>query len=245
MCRKSLFPAAKLGQRPSLGGIGLGQARVDGDGLLGRHQSRIHRPAGDIEQRPAESDRGQGAGIIGIDFQGLIAEPERRLQISGTALLQVVPGLEIELIGVRIQGRAGYDRLLLVRQQLHPQRRDDRLRDLVLQRENVVQIAVVALGPDMAGIFPIDQLRGDAHPPRPPAASLLPGWKSTRVALTGDLTDVDGVVLEGEHGIAGHDVKLRDPRQISDDVLRDAGAEVILRRVAGHVAKRQDSDGNP
>jgi len=95
----------------------------------------------------------------------------------------------------------------------------------------------------MAGIFPIDQLRGDAHPPARPAHA--PFQDEIDLQLTGDLTDVDGVVLEGEHGIAGHDVELRDLRQIGDDVLRDAGAEVILRRVAGHVAKRQDSDGNP
>src|SRR5262249_50557492 len=45
------------------------------------------------------------------------------------------------------------------------QRRDDRLRDLVLQREDVLQLTVVALRPDMAVFNRIDQLRCDPHVP--------------------------------------------------------------------------------
>ena len=42
--------------------------------------------------------------------------------------------------------------------------RDDRLGDLVLDRENVVEVAVVALGPHVVAGRAVDQLGGDPHP---------------------------------------------------------------------------------
>jgi hypothetical protein len=42
--------------------------------------------------------------------------------------------------------------------------RDRADRDLVMQRKNVVERAVVTLGPDMRAALRLNQLRGDAHP---------------------------------------------------------------------------------
>ena len=44
------------------------------------------------------------------------------------------------------------------------QRLDDAVRDLVLQREDVGQVAVVAVRPQMRAVGGVDELRGDAHP---------------------------------------------------------------------------------
>ena len=53
------------------------------------------------------------------------------------------------------------DRFLLLRQELHLELLDDGLGDLVLDRENVGQVAVEALGPEMAVTGPFDQLGVD------------------------------------------------------------------------------------
>lgn len=70
---------------------------------------------------------------------------------------------EIIGIGLDIGGRLIGDRLLLFRQQTHLQLADDRMGDLVLDGEDVGQVAVVTLGPEMVAIGGVDQLTGDAH----------------------------------------------------------------------------------
>jgi len=58
--------------------------------------------------------------------------------------------MQVELVGFGILGRPGLDRLSFLGQQPDLQGRDRRLRDLVLQREDVAERPVVTLGPDMA-----------------------------------------------------------------------------------------------
>ena len=61
----------------------------------------------------------------------------------------VLAGHQIEVVGLDAVGAAPLDGLLLFRQQLELQGLDDGLADLVLQGEDVGQVAVVALGPDV------------------------------------------------------------------------------------------------
>jgi hypothetical protein len=56
---------------------------------------------------------------------------------------------------------AARHRFFLLGQELEFQGGDDRLRYFVLQRENVVEIAVVTLGPDVSARRAIDELRRD------------------------------------------------------------------------------------
>ena len=60
-----------------------------------------------------------------------------------------MPPQKIKLVSFGMLGRAGLDRLLFGRQEFDLESGDDGLRDLVLQREDVVQVAVVALRPDV------------------------------------------------------------------------------------------------
>jgi hypothetical protein len=54
-------------------------------------------------------------------------------------------------------------RALFFRQQRQLERGDNRLRDLVLQREDVVEVPVVALAPDLRLGRRVDELRRDPH----------------------------------------------------------------------------------
>ena len=67
-------------------------------------------------------------------------------------------------VGLDIVGRRLLDRLLLLRQKLDLELLDDRLGDLVLDGEDVGEVAVVAVGPEMAAGRPFDQLGVDPHP---------------------------------------------------------------------------------
>jgi hypothetical protein len=124
--------------------------------------------------------------------------------------------------------------------QLDPERLDDGLRDLVLQREDVVQVPVVALGPDVIVARCEDQLCGDPY-----AAARLahaPFQHVTHVELARDLRDFDVPALVDEGAVARNDDERRDLGQVRDDVLGDAVAEIFLFRIAAHVGERQDAD---
>src|SRR5215468_3575159 len=121
--------------------------------------------------------------------------------------------------------------------------RDNRARYLVLDREDVVQLAVVALGPAVCPGDGIDELRRDADPiADPPNASFQ---HVACAQLAPDLPDIDGLALVLEGGIARDDQKLGEPRQLGCNVLGYAVAEVILLRVAVEVGEWEDRDGRP
>ena len=66
-------------------------------------------------------------------------------------------------VGFEVLGFAAAQVLLLDFAELDRQRFDDLLHHLVLDGEDVGQLAVVALGPQMAAARGVDELRGDAH----------------------------------------------------------------------------------
>ena len=97
------------------------------------------------------------------------------------------------------------DRFLLFRKKFHSQRVDNRVRNLILQSEDVVQIAVVTFGPDVAVIGTIDQLRRD---PDAPACFANASFEHvTYLELIGNLSHIDRFSLEGERSIARHHVQ--------------------------------------
>src|SRR5208283_1014628 len=72
--------------------------------------------------------------------------------------------------------------------------------DLVLDYEDVVQLAIEAVGPEMSSGFRVDQLRGDPDAVASAADAALEHRPDAE--FTGDLTDVDRLALVGEARIA-------------------------------------------
>src|SRR5690348_12815938 len=60
----------------------------------------------------------------------------------------ILPREQVQAVRFGIVGPALLDRLSFFGQELELERADDRLRDLVLDREDVREVAVVAIGPD-------------------------------------------------------------------------------------------------
>ena len=120
------------------------------------------------------------------------------------------------------------------------QRRDDLPDDLILQGEDILEFAVVALGPKIVTACGVEKL--DVH--AQPVADLAhaPFGHISNVKLPAGLLGVDRLAPVGEAGMAGDHEQGPEPRQFGDDVLRDPVGKVILRGIAAQIRKRKHRD---
>src|SRR6202021_1207551 len=105
-------------------------------------------------------------------------------------------------------------------QQLGLNRGHNFLGDLVLERKNVGQIAIIAVGPEVLAGRAVDQLGGDTH-----AASTLANAPLENVAppeFAPDLAYVDSLAFVDERRIARDHEKPAQLRQARDDVFANA-----------------------
>src|SRR5438105_2840183 len=92
------------------------------------------------------------------------------------------------------------DRLFLLRQQLNLELLDDGVGDFVLNGENIGQIAIEALGPDVAAILAVNELSSYPH-----ARSNLPHASfqdKSNAKLLADLLHFHGLVFIGKGSVA-------------------------------------------
>src|SRR6516162_2979460 len=108
-----------------------------------------------------------------------------------------------------------------------------RLGNLVLYRENIGKLAVIALGPNMLSGLRLDQLYSDADAIDGLAQAAFENITHAQIAA--DLLHVDDTVLVGERRIAGDDEQGRIARQCGDHVLGNPVREELLIRVATHI----------
>lgn len=147
---------------------------------------------------------------------------------------------EIIGVGLNIFCRRCADCHLDVRQQPDLQLFDNGVGDFILYGEDVSEFPVVTLRPEMASISAIDKLPGHTH--------ARTGLSNAALEQKGDaeflgyLLYLHGPALVSERRVAGHNMKVRNLRQVSDDVFGDAVGKILLLRVATHVAERQDRD---
>jgi hypothetical protein len=124
--------------------------------------------------------------------------------------------------------------------QFRRDRGDNGFRDLVLDRENVFQHPVVALGPNLIAGAGIDQLRGDSDALSPFADG--PVEHVAHAELLTHLFQVDRLALEDEAGITGDDHEPPVPREGRDDVFRNAVGKVFLIGFTAQIPERKHSD---
>src|SRR5262249_46486687 len=112
--------------------------------------------------------------------------------------------------------------------------------DLVLKIEDIVELSVVAISPEVAAAGGIDELASDAN-----AVTALAHASFKDVAHakpTRDVPDIEGLPTELEGGCARRDIEPTQARQPGDNLLDDTIGEVVLLWIAAHVLKRQDRD---
>src|SRR5262249_60234574 len=104
---------------------------------------------------------------------------------------------EVQVVGLQVLGGLGGQRLLLLPRQRDPQGLGDLARDLVLQLEDVLHLAVVALGPAGEVSVGVHELSVDPEPR--PAPAKAPAANIGRSELLTALYRRDLLVALGQH----------------------------------------------
>ena len=208
-----------------------GQGRLELQRPCGGRQDGVERDgqaAMHVEAAVALADAGQGAGEIRVELGGAAEHPSGQLVGGPDVLPQLLQPMEVKLVGLDVGRRWARHRLLLGQQQLDLQCRDDAPGDVVLDGENVADGPIVALRPDLAAGRALDQAGGDAdavagatHAALQRIADPQPGAGLGRVARA---------LVGAEGRLAGSDEQARDLRQLGDQILGDAVAEIVLGR---------------
>ncbi|ANY83542.1 hypothetical protein BB934_35360 (plasmid) [Microvirga ossetica] len=113
--------------------------------------------------------------------------------------------------------------------------------DLVLNGEDVGEVTVVSVSPEMTAISAVDKLRGDAH-----ARADFPDTAfqyKVDPEILAHLLRLHRFALVGEGCVACDNEQAGDLRQVGDKVFGDPVTEILLLGVAAHVVEGQDDDG--
>src|SRR5437762_7863229 len=125
------------------------------------------------------------------------------------------------------------------------QRRGYRAHDshshLVLQGENIFQLSLESISPEMRAARCIDQLPDNAHPARRLAHATFKEVPHPQLAT--DLLHIHRSASVSEARVPRDDKQRSKPRQLGEDFFHDTIGEVFLFRVSAHVLKRQNGDG--
>ncbi len=156
---------------------------------------------------------------------------------------QVGLSAQVQVVRLCIAGTAALDQLPLLPAQADAQRSNELLRDLGLDREDVAEIPVIALRPQVIAVRGTHELRGDPHALTRLADAALEHRAYTERAT--DFAHVGGPALELERRGARGDPQVADAAQRVDDLLGDAVAEVLLVADRGSCPRTAGSRPSP
>ena len=148
--------------------MGCGQGVVQGKSLLRQRQRAlqglgVRTPAQDPLHPVGPTQPRVRLGILRVQGNGFLKHlPCLGIGLFREAAIILHPAQE-GVIGLQVVRVFAHDVPLLLQRELQLQRRHDLLHDLILQRKDVLQRAVIALGPQVIAGRGIDQLRGDPH----------------------------------------------------------------------------------
>src|SRR3984957_2715631 len=186
---------------------------------------------------------GVSMGVVWIEFDG-VTERAKSLDV-GLAVRLVVEDLAGQDVFVRshIRRRLSLDAIVPCGLDATKQGRSDRRGDFVLDGEDILKLAIVALGPEMCLGLAVDELNSDPDPI--PCLADASFGDVVHPELTRDLLGLDGLALVDEHGIAGDHEQLAEARQFGDDILSEPVDETLLLWVTAHIVERQNGDRGP
>ena len=110
-----------------------------------------------------------------------------------------------------------------------------------MQGENIVQVSVIPIGPEMVSGGRINQLGDDPHPMV--GSTHTPLEEVLRPGFLADPMPSDWLVLGRSHRVAGNDEGAGEFGEIRDEHVGYANAEILLLRVAAQVVKWQNCNG--
>ena len=212
-------------------GLGAGEAFRDGDAAV-------------VElQRIRVGETGVGRCVAAIGLDGLLEQPDR---LGDAFLGAFVPGIaafQVQAVGLEVLGVALGRGLVEVGKRGRAQRVHDGVGDLVLDREDVGEGAVVALGPEQAAVLGGAELRRNPQPVSGTAHRPLkhPG----RPEQGTDGADVLRLAFEGKGRSARGHPQSFDLGQRVDQLVGDSIAQVFGVGVGAGVDEGQHHDAAP
>jgi hypothetical protein len=119
-----------------------------------------------------------------------------------------IPALKREIVGLWVTGQHPTQSTQLALGELHGQDGNDLPGHIVLDSEDVANLAVVAFGSDVVSGGCIHQLGGDPHPVPGPLDAPLQDIAHAEVAAY--VSHIDGAALIGEDRVPRDDEQARD-----------------------------------
>ena len=178
--------------------------------------------------------------VFGVVVDCLFEVRDRLEHALLRALVPAVSALQVERVRLEVVRVALRRGIRDVGQEGGAQRGHDRARDLVLQREHVVELAIVPLRPDVAPVVRRRELRGDAQAVvRLPDCALEHDGHAEQGA---DGANILRLAFEGEDRRTRGDAQAFDLGERVDQLVRDAIAQVFVVRIHAGVHERQHGD---
>ena len=127
-------------------------------------------------------------------------------------------------------------------QSLNSQLGDDGLHEITLKSENFLVFPLMPFGPNMGGAGDIDKLGVDANT----VAGLLNAALQSiaNIQLLPDLFYIHCLALIEKNGVAGDNQQIIVTRQIGNDVVGNAVAEILLLGITAKILERQNGNGS-
>ncbi|WP_395710959.1 hypothetical protein [Reyranella sp.] len=180
------------------------------------------------------------ARIARIDRERAVQQPLRLFVVAMSELVDQGDCADNQSPDVDTFRRLRSGAIALARVEMRLDGGDNVAGDLVLHREDVVQSAVVPVGPDMAALLGVDQLGSDADLLAGAADASLEGIADAKLA--GDGADIDPPVLVGEGRIAGDDEQPAQAGQSRCQIVCHPVGEKRLLGIVAQVRQRQHDD---
>src|SRR3546814_91988 len=174
-----------------------------------------------FRQIPQQTVPMRERGLDRRDRHALVEAERAHHESPGVDAVRLLAGGAQALLGVEVGLHRGHDVL----------------GDVVLDGENVLQLAVVLLGPDVLAGLGVDELNGDAQvPARRPHAALE---DVAHAEIAGDLPDVHGLALVDETRIAGDHEEPRSEEHTSElqSLMRISYAVFCLKKKTNQIDK--------
>ena len=181
-----------------------------------------------------------GAGVVGVELDRLLVQTARLAIRLGREALPELPPPQHAVVSLEVLGLAAPRQTALALTELAGERRHDPAGHLVLDLEDVREVAIEALGPEMMSGCRFHQLRRDPHPRA--CFADAPFQHVADAEVTADLLDARRLALVGHDRIARDHAQLLEAGQLRDQVLGETVGEVVLLGIAAEVRERQHGD---
>ena len=216
--------------------------RIHLDGARCDVQRGLERPLGivrrshDVPVEMDERDTRVGRRVARIDGHSALEQGEPRGVAASGVQPRLLAAAQEKLVGFNVGGPPMSQPARLAGDQLDFECGHDLQRQLVLNGEDVGEITIEAVGPDMAAADRIDQLRRDPDPPARLAHATLEYVANTECAR--HLGDRNRLPLIDKGRIPRDHVQPRQLGEIGDDVLANPVGEIFLLSISTHIVER-------